>query len=91
MTATQTINFKQELKLNFIPAIERMIEKEKNHLSFLKSAEKKFSGLPLIGNLLMNRYAKFNDFCVNEMIERSEKNLKMLELRLVDYKQYANQ
>ena len=89
MTATQLKTFKQELKSNFIPAIERMIQKEKDHLAFLRESNKKFEGLPLIGNMLMNRYAKFNEYHVEIMIEGTERNLRMLELRLEDYKKYA--
>lgn len=90
MTDTEKVKFKQELKTDFIPAIERMIEKEKTHLAFLEKSHEKMKGLPLISNFLMNRYAKFSKYTIDDMIAYSEKHLFMLEKRLTEYQDYAN-
>jgi hypothetical protein len=80
------MKFKEKLKMDMIPAVERMIVKEKNHILKLKERKKyikKYSFFYFRSDSLIDE--------INEMIKNSEKYLNHYELRLIDYKNYVNE
>lgn len=80
------MEFKDQLKKEFIPAIKEMVEKESEHLKYMVNARKK---------ILKNNRSNFfviehEDIEMQIMIRRSKDNLTHLHKRLKEYIKYAN-
>ncbi len=79
---TETLTFKEQLTQKFIPAIKRMIEKEKQHLQFLKRTTYSIKFLWIFN---INFKLEPN----KEFIKTSERMLEHLQFRLNEYTEYA--
>lgn len=80
------MEFKEQMKKQFIPAIEGMAEREAAHLEHM---------IEMKANILKdNFYAMFpiglGAIEIESMIERSRSTLKHLQFRLNEYIEYAN-
>lgn len=86
------MDFKEQLKNEFIPRIKDMLEKEKNHFTFLKESRTKLKTLPSTTTLFGSSVKlDFNDeFNMDKLISQSQWNLTLLEMRLVEYNEYLN-
>ena len=71
--------FRKQMLETFIPSVERMIEKEKEHLEFLRKSRRK----------MMDRKFMVNLSNVDQFISNSEANLAHYQLRLKQYKEFA--
>lgn len=73
------MTFQEEIITNFLPSLNRMLVKEKEHLVFLHNSKVK-------GKIFVDLAAeKF----LNDAIERSEGFIKHLELRISQYEKFA--
>ncbi|NJO63654.1 MAG: hypothetical protein HC836_37330 [Richelia sp. RM2_1_2] len=71
---TNEFTFLIKLKTNFIPAIERMILKEEEHLKFLQDAKMKY----------------INYATIDDMIGTSNLYLQHFKQRLIEYQTYVD-
>lgn len=71
----------ENFKTVVIPTVNRMIEKEKEHLKFLKAARKEHG----------NANLKFLDYSIDDAIKASELYLVHYELRVKEYEKYIQE
>ena len=76
------MEFKEELKINLIPRVEAMVEKEIIHLKRLKDFKEETSTWFFRVGL--------SDSEIDSMITVSENSLRHLKIRLKEYIEYAN-
>lgn len=80
------MDFKQQIKKEFIPAIQEMIQKESTHLAYMMDARDRMrarSGAFMHSPL----HAEYE---MDLMIGRSSISLNHLRSRLQEYTEYAN-
>lgn len=72
--------FKEELDKDFIPTIERMVERQEEHIAFLKSRSKQPKYLKWLNHEAVH---------ISEIIDSAENMLTHLKGRLKEYKEYS--
>lgn len=76
--------FKEDMEKVLIPAVEKMIEKEKAHLEFLKESKTTLSRF----TFMWTKVPVFGCNNIDNMIKFGERELATMEARLSEYKQY---
>lgn len=80
------MEFKEQIKKEFIPAIEEMIEKESTHLAYMMDARDRIRAK----NGLSSFAPLHAEYEMDLMIGRSSISLNHLRSRLLEYTEYAN-
>lgn len=86
ITTTQDKEFKEQLKKDFIPFVQRLIRKEEEHLDFLKKSREKFlkdAGRSVFFDLELSADE------VGAMITYSKTYIAYLKFREKQYIEYA--
>lgn len=80
------MDFKEQMKKEFIPAIEEMLEKESAHLAYMIESRGKVKKI-CSSMFFADTYTESD---MDHMIERSKQSIGHFRQRIIEYTEYAN-